>query len=305
MAKKQVKSPKSINDIQLFGAINQNNAISFVYADDYYGLEQEVADSLYNYIVFDVSTDEIIARGHSFGYSKRAKQELESDELVIASALVDLSTAILNMGSNVGNLQDYINSSINELKDYVNSSINNFKDYVNDTLLDLSTNILDIIIEDELITAQSLLLLNTSINDLSTNIDNIYNNINELITNINDSEFVILQKFEQVDSSIEALKRINSSLDDLIEQINESEYVIVQKFLELDTSLNTIVNSLDSSLQEFYNDFDNFETVLINYLDKVDTSINLLQVEYGDLSYNLTEFMTNIEERVSALEQNI
>jgi hypothetical protein len=46
--------------------------------------------------------------------------------------------------------------------------------------------------------------------------------------------------------------------------------------LEFDTSLNSIVYNLDSSLQEVYNDFDNFETVLINYLDKVDTSINLL-----------------------------
>ena len=76
----------------------------------------------------------------------------------------------------------------------------------------------------------------------------------------------------------------SADIDELKNDVSIMDFVIVQQFINVDTSL----VSLNDKITVVRNDLDSLETVLINYLDKADTSINLA-LNYTDSNYQLIQ----------------
>lgn len=247
---------------------NNVNLPGFVMATDYYSWDNGLRSKYGNYIIFDISTDEIIAQNHSFGFSKRAKEALEEDELVIAEEFISVNSSLSTINNSLNNLihdieqSEYvivrqfqaIDTSLNSLIDSVN---NNNTDVLN-MITDLSTNIYRELEDDELVISAALNVLNTSISNL------------ESIMNTS----------------------ILNSLTELVNHVSIMDTSVVN----LDISVNTISNDLYE-----------LEEVLIHYLDKSDASIHLLETyseTYDSSIQEIFNMLQIINTSVNTLEQN-
>ena len=167
--------------------------------------------------------------------------------------------------------------------------------------------------------------VDTSINLLSETLTTLINDISDnIIKEIENDEEVIVNKFINVDASINELKDSLSSLDDIIDLINDvsdniinelekDELVIVNRFINVDASINELKDSLSSldDIIDLINDVsDNIikeieddEEVIATALTTLNTSINLLSslnTDIDDLK-NDTSTLSYIIERLNNL----
>ena len=147
--------------------------------------------------------------------------------------------------------------------------------------------------------------VDTSINLLSETLTTLINDISDnIIKEIENDEEVIVNRFIDVDASINELKDSLSSLDDIISLINDvsdniikeledDEEVIVNKFINVDASINELKDSL-SSLDDIIdlindvsdniiNELEKDELVIVNRFINVDASINELKDSLSSL----------------------
>ena len=147
--------------------------------------------------------------------------------------------------------------------------------------------------------------VDTSINLLSETLTTLINDVSDnIIKEIENDEEVIVNRFINVDASINELKDSLSSLDDIISLINDvsdniikeledDEEVIVNKFINVDASINELKDSL-SSLDDIIdlindvsdniiNELEKDELVIVNRFINVDASINELKDSLSSL----------------------
>ena len=283
--------------------LNNVNVGGFIFSNDYYSLSSDEQNKYSSYIIFDVSTDEIIVNNHSFGFSKKAKEEIENDELVITQGFLLLNTSFNNFTADIEQDISLINKDISDLETVlihhfvnIDISINDLYSNLNDVITqsdslttlinDVSDNIIKQLIDDEIAIVNRFINVDVSIKDLYTNLNNVIteNDVKDLINDVSadimkqleDDELVIASALTQLDTSVTL---INESLEPLITNIS---------------TLNDITNNHETDISRIDNDLEEFETVLIQYLDKADTSINLLQ-----------EFKAQMEAQISLINASI
>ena len=225
--------------------LNNANIGGFVFANDYYSLNPSIQNKYESYIIFDVSTDEILVNNHSFGFSKNAKKEIINDERVIAEAFLLLNSSFIKLKNDINNFSN-INTSINIINSSLDNLITSNNNIVN-LINDVSSDILNIIENDELLLATALTQFDTSIININTTLDSILLNINELQNNftedisqlnneLDEFETVLIHYLDKVDTSIYLLQSFNQNLTTQLSNIIESI-----------NSLNASVNMLENT----------------------------------------------------------
>jgi hypothetical protein len=189
---------------------NNTNLGGFVLANDFYSLEPEIQSQYEAHIVFDISTDEIIVNNHSFGFSKKAKQEIEHDELVITQEFLELDISLKETNMRLNNLITTVENNITSS----DTKIEDLSTLVFNSILDLSTEIN----KSEYVLLQELTVIDNSISDTIYYFDNLINYVsNRLSENSTNS-----------DTKIEDLSTlVFNSILDLSTEINKSEYVLL------------------------------------------------------------------------------
>ena len=114
--------------------------VGFVYAQDFYSLTTEQRNTYKPYVVFDVSTSEIIVNGESFGFSSKAKEIIEDNELVLVTQMDNLDTSINNVSTRLKNTRTDISTLETTLINYLNTANSSINDLITD-VDDLNTSL--------------------------------------------------------------------------------------------------------------------------------------------------------------------
>ena len=215
---------------------NNTNLGGFVLANDFYSLEPEIQSQYEAHIVFDISTDEIIVNNHSFGFSKKAKQEIEHDELVITQEFLELDISLKETNMRLNNLITTVENNITSS----DTKIEDLSTLVFNSILDLSTEIN----KSEYVLLQELTVIDSSItntiNNFNSLIDDVSNRLldvsNNTDNNFDELESVLIHYLEYADTSINMLETTLDNYTNTLATVNASILNIIQRLEVLENS---------------------------------------------------------------------
>lgn len=217
---------------------------------------------------------------------------IEENELVIATALIELDDRIKTIENNNDELDEKYTSKT-EFNDYVTTSSDAIKAL--DTLITESNEHFDnVIIENELVTAKAL----TNINSRLKNIENSNDGLDE--------KYASKSEFDSFSSTTaDALKTLDTNITDINTIIEENELIVSSALTDLDYRITNIEgNGIGDIDLTAYATNESVDTKLANLVDSAPATLDTL----GELATALKDnkdIVTVLEESIASKQSTI